>query len=161
MAELTVESPLGPLALVEARNAVVELAWREAETESNTPLLKRVRDELRKYFAGELKEFSAPLNPAGTEFQKTVWHEMCQIPYGRARTYGDVAKNLSSSPRAVGTACGRNPIPIIIPCHRIVGANGQLTGYTGAGGTKTKAYLLNLESDQKSLSLSQQNDIRP
>ncbi len=149
---LTLESPLGPLTLMEDDGAIVKLAWCKAETESDTTLLKAAGNELKEYFTGDLKMFSVPLNPAGTEFQKSVWHEICQIPYGIALTYGEVAKNLSSSPRAVGSACGRNPIPIIIPCHRIVGANGHLTGYTGAGGTETKSFLLDLESDQKSFS---------
>jgi methylated-DNA-[protein]-cysteine S-methyltransferase len=154
MPELTVNSPLGPLTLVEADGAIVELDWRQAHKEGPSQLLKSAQDELASYFAGELDNFSVPLNPEGTDFQKRVWQQMVEIAYGNALTYGDVAKNLSSSPRAVGGACGKNPIPIIIPCHRIIGANDKLTGYTGAGGTKTKSFLLDLESHQAELPLA-------
>jgi methylated-DNA-[protein]-cysteine S-methyltransferase len=154
MPELTVNSPLGPLILIEANGAIIELDWRQAVKEEQTQLLKSAQAELAAYFAGELDDFSLPLNPNGTVFQKRVWQQMVETPYGAAVTYGDVAKNLSSSPRAVGGACGRNPIPIIIPCHRIIGANDKLTGYTGAGGTKTKSFLLDLESHQAELPLA-------
>jgi methylated-DNA-[protein]-cysteine S-methyltransferase len=154
MPELTVNSPLGPLTLVEADGAIIELDWRPAHKEERSQLLKSAHAELTCYFAGQLDNFSFPLNPEGTVFQKRVWHQMVEIPYGEALTYGDVAKNLSSSPRAVGGACGQNPIPIIIPCHRIIGANDKLIGYTGAGGTRTKSFLLDLESHQAELPLA-------
>ena len=88
---------------------------------------------------------SPPLAPEGTDFQRKVWDAMCAIPYGETRAYGDLADDLSSSARAVGTACGRNPIPVIVPCHRVIGKSGALTGYTGAGGLATKQFLLVLE----------------
>ncbi|NKB20345.1 MAG: methylated-DNA--[protein]-cysteine S-methyltransferase [Alphaproteobacteria bacterium] len=157
MRELSVNSPLGPLTVIEADGAIIELDWRRTKNEESSLLLETAADEISHYFNGSLKTFSVPLNPVGTEFQKSVWQQMCEIPYGEALSYGDVAKRLSSSPRAVGTACGRNPIPIIIPCHRIVGANGSMTGYTGAGGTKTKSFLLDLESNQAALPLVQPN----
>ncbi|MGB0577182.1 MAG: methylated-DNA--[protein]-cysteine S-methyltransferase [Alphaproteobacteria bacterium] len=153
MPECTVNSPLGPLALIEQDGAIIELDWRRARQEESSSLLSSARDELKNYFAGALKTFSIPLNPKGTPFQKRVWQQMVEIPYGEALTYGEVARNLSSSPRAVGTACGRNPVPIIIPCHRIVGAGGKLTGYTGAGSIRTKSFLLELETNQPQLGL--------
>ena len=154
MPELRIDSPLGPLTLVEDNGAIVELDWRPAKTEESTNLLKTAAAQLSRYFAGDLKSFSVPVNPTGTEFQTRVWQQICKVPYGQALTYGAVAKNLVSSPRAVGAACGRNPIPIIIPCHRIVGANRSLTGYSGVGGIKTKSFLLSLESDQATLPLA-------
>jgi methylated-DNA-[protein]-cysteine S-methyltransferase len=158
MPELTVNSPLGPLTLIEADGAIIGLDWRYAVKEERSNLLKTGKAELEAYFTSALETFSLPVNPQGTAFQKQVWQQMIEIPYGQALTYGDVAKNLSSSPRAVGTACGRNPIPIIIPCHRIMGANGKLTGYTGAGGTKTKSFLLDLESHQARLPLADKSE---
>jgi methylated-DNA-[protein]-cysteine S-methyltransferase len=154
MPELTVTSPLEPLTLVEADGAIIELDWGQTHNEERSQLLKSAQAELTSYFTGELENFSLPLNPVETVFQKKVWHQMVEIPYGEALKYGDVAKNLSSSPRAVGGACGRNPIPIIIPCHRIIGTNDKLTGYTSAGGTKTKSFLLDLESHQAELPLA-------
>jgi methylated-DNA-[protein]-cysteine S-methyltransferase len=153
MPECTVNSPIGPLALIEQDGAIIELDWRRARQEESSSLLSSARDELENYFAGALKTFSIPLNPKGTPFQKRVWQQMVEIPYGEALTYGEVARNLSLSPRAVGTACGRNPVPIIIPCHRIVGPGGKLTGYTGAGGIRTKSFLLELETNQPQLDL--------
>jgi methylated-DNA-[protein]-cysteine S-methyltransferase len=158
MPELTVNSPLGPLTLIEADGAIIELDWRRAVKEEPSKFLKTGKDELEGYFSAELKTFSLPVNPKGTAFQKQVWEQMVKIPYGQVLTYGNVAKTLSSSPRAVGTACGRNPIPIIIPCHRFMGANGKLTGYTGAGGTKTKSFLLDLESHQARLPLAYKSE---
>ena len=158
MPELTVNSPLGPLTLTETDGAIIELDWRQASKEERSRLLKSAQAELTSYFAGELEKFSLPLNPKGTDFQKQVWLQMIEIPYGKALTYGNVAKSLSSSPRAVGGACGRNPIPIVIPCHRVIGANHKLTGYTGAGGTKTKSFLLGLESYQAELPLAHKSE---
>ena len=86
-----------------------------------------------------------PLAPAGSQHQKKVWAEICAIPFGGYRTYGDLASEIGSSARAVGTACGKNPIPIIVPCHRILGSNGRIGGYSGRGGTTTKHRLLRHE----------------
>ena len=104
-----------------------------------------VRDQFARYFAGSLTEFDLPLNPVGTAFQKRVWAALVQIPYGETRSYGKtaVAIGVPSASRAVGLANGRNPIPIIVPCHRVIGANGSLTGF--AGGLDTKRWLLSHE----------------
>ena len=101
--------------------------------------------QLKAYLAGELREFSLELNPVGTDFQKRVWDALCRIPYGEVRSYGDLAASLGkpSASRAVGAANGRNPLPLIVPCHRVIGADGSLTGY--AFGTDIKRRLLEIE----------------
>ncbi len=138
-------SPLGPLTLFEEAGAIVALEWGRAATSKATPLLEETRDQLNAYFDGKLKNFDLPLRPAGSAFQRAVWGQLTRIPFGRARSYGDIAKAISSASRAVGGACGKNPIPIIIPCHRVVGKGGKLTGYSGGDGVSAKKALLDLE----------------
>lgn len=145
MASLTLASPLGPLTLTEEDKRIIALDWGDRGAGDKTPLLSRARDQLTEYFRGTRRTFDLPLALVGTSFQRGVWQAMCAIPYGETRAYGDLADDLSSSARAVGTACGRNPIPVIIPCHRVIGKSGALTGYTGAGGIDTKQFLLSLE----------------
>ena len=145
MPELIFNSPIGLLTLVETDSAITSLEWRKSGANQETTLLLLAKKELAQYFGGELKVFTAPLDPSGTAFQKRVWKTIMAIPYGEQRTYRDIANILNSSPRAVGGACGRNPIPVIIPCHRVVGSNGDLTGYTAADGIKTKSFLLEHE----------------
>lgn len=113
--------------------------------EAETPLIKEAAQQLRSYFAGELKDFSLPLAPVGTKFQKKVWKALCEIPYGKTASYKEIAVKVGSpqAARAVGLANNRNPIPIVIPCHRVIGADGSLTGY--AGGLALKQRLLNIE----------------
>lgn len=113
--------------------------------EAETPLIKEAAQQLSSYFAGELKDFSLPLAPVGTNFQKKVWKALCEIPYGKTASYKEIAVKVGSpqAARAVGLANNRNPIPIIIPCHRVIGADGSLTGY--AGGLALKQRLLNIE----------------
>ena len=142
---LSLQSPLGPMTLTEIDGQVTSLEWRWEKIQEETGLLAIARDQLADYFDGRLTNFALPLSPHGTPFQHRVWRAMCDIPYGEVRSYGDLAKVLKTAPRAVGTACGRNPLPVFIPCHRVVGANGALTGYTGADGLASKDYLLNLE----------------
>lgn len=110
-----------------------------------TPLLKEAKAQLDAYFAGRLKAFDLPLAPAGTEFQMKVWNALCDIPYGETITYGQLAGRIgnANASRAVGMANSRNPLPVFIPCHRVVGAGGKLTGYTG--GLDIKEKLLQLE----------------
>jgi methylated-DNA-[protein]-cysteine S-methyltransferase len=104
--------------------------------------------QLDTYFAGELKAFDLPLMPKGTDFQESVWHALTEIPYGETWSYGQLATHLGKpkASRAVGAANGMNPIPVIIPCHRVIGASGKLTGF--GGGMETKQFLLELESGQ-------------
>jgi methylated-DNA-[protein]-cysteine S-methyltransferase len=144
VAQISLHSPLGDLSLSEDDGAIVALDWGWGRDQCATPLLKEAVRQLHAYFDGALKKFDLPLNPYGSSFEKNVWRRMCKIPYGEVLRYGEVAKTLGSSARAVGTACGRNPIPIIIPCHRIVAASG-LGGYSGAGGGETKVALLRIE----------------
>ena len=109
------------------------------------PVLEETKRWLGEYFRGNIPNKSLPLNPTGTDFQKRVWKRLLAIPYGATVTYGELAKALGcKSAQAVGGAVGRNPISILIPCHRVVGANGSLTGY--AGGVEKKKYLLNIEA---------------
>ncbi len=154
MAETTYHSPLGPLRLRESDGRLTRLDWAPAvETEllpeagprtDETPLLNRAVHQLNAYFFCGLRHFDLPLAPQGTAFQRAVWQQMQAIPYGDTRTYGELARWLRNAPRAVGRACGRNPIPIIVPCHRVVASDG-LGGYSGDGGTDTKQWLLELE----------------
>ena len=153
MLRLSVHSPLGPLTIVEDDDAIVALEWGWTRDVSETGLLGLAGDQLASYFDGVLTKFSLPLAPSGTSFQRQVWASMTRIPYGETLSYGGVAEEIDSSPRAVGTACGRNPIPIIIPCHRVVGNAGALVGYSGGEGVETKRYLLAHESSQQSMAI--------
>jgi methylated-DNA-[protein]-cysteine S-methyltransferase len=153
MLRLSVHSPLGPLTIVEDDDAIVALEWGWTRDVSETGLLGLAGDQLASYFGGDLTNFSLPLAPSGTSFQRQVWASMTRIPYGKTLSYGGVAEEIDSSPRAVGTACGRNPIPIIIPCHRVVGNGGALVGYSGGEGVETKRYLLAHESRQQSMAI--------
>ena len=141
---LTVSSPLGELTVFEEGGAIVALEWGRARSIPQKPsaLLKRAARQLDEYFAGARTAFDLPLKPAGTAFQRRVWARLASIPQGRVETYGAIAKKLRSGARAVGGACGANPIPILIPCHRVLGAGGGLGGYSGEGGVATKRFLL-------------------
>jgi methylated-DNA-[protein]-cysteine S-methyltransferase len=112
----------------------------------NNPLLKRAAEQLRAYFAGELQSFDLPLDMQGTAFQKSVWQQLLEIPYGETRSYSFVARALGApkAVRAVGAANGRNPMAIVVPCHRVIGAHGSLVGY--GGGLEVKQFLLDLEA---------------
>jgi methylated-DNA-[protein]-cysteine S-methyltransferase len=116
------------------------------ERNDRHPLLLETLRQLRAYFGGSLREFDLPLDPAGTDFQKRVWLELLKIPYGETRSYSEVAIAVGSpkAVRAVGAANGANPIPIVVPCHRVIGSSGKLTGY--GGGLELKKRLLDLES---------------
>ena len=142
--QLSLHSAFGDLTLSESDGAIVALDWGWAPRQSETPLLEKARAALERYLLGDAESFDLPLEPAGTAFQIRVWQAMRHIPAGEVRTYGALATELSSGARAVGTACGANPIPILIPCHRVVAANG-LGGYSGDGGLATKTALLRLE----------------
>ena len=155
------DTPVGRLLLTEENGALVTIDWiNENRSEVNgseapangrrTPTLPRALRLLERYFAGEPVAFDLPLAPAGTSFQQRVWMAMRAIPPGETVTYGELARRLGSEPRAVGGACGANPLPIVIPCHRVVAANGA-GGYSGCGGLATKARLLALENGQAPL----------
>lgn len=138
-------SPVGDLTLFEEDGALIVVEWGWAPDGDPTPLLSLSKQQLEEYFAGTRRMFDLPMRPGGTQFQVAVCNAMLRIPYGELRTYGEIADDTSSAPRAVGGACGRNPIPILIPCHRVVGANGKLTGFSGGKGVSTKRTLLTLE----------------
>ena len=153
-------SPLGEITMVCDENALVRLSlpgqegFPRSTERRDHPILTRTRDWLHRYFAGEAPEPSElPLKPRGTPFRELVWELLLQIPYGQTLSYGALAKKAADilgkpkmSAQAVGQAVGANPIPIIIPCHRVVGADGSLTGY--AGGIQYKSYLLELEAPE-------------
>lgn len=146
------DSPLGTLCISADEKGITGLAFGDRPLSDaiagQTPLLKEAARQLDEYFAGTRRLFDLPLNPTGTLFQKKVWDALVQIPYGKTQTYGQIASTAGNPKacRAVGMANNRNPIAIIIPCHRVVGANGTLTGY--AGGLDKKEFLLNLEREK-------------
>jgi len=144
MNSLSISSPIGNLVLDEDRGTLIAIRWADEPAGNGSPLLAEAARQLDAYFAGKLSSFDLPLRPAGSDFETRVWTQMQQIPYGETRCYGDLAAAIRSAPRAVGGACGRNPIPIVIPCHRVLGKAG-LGGYSGSGGLKTKQALLALE----------------
>jgi methylated-DNA-[protein]-cysteine S-methyltransferase len=157
MSWTVIESPVGELRLVETNGAISQIEFEpfrdhdgrpRGDRDDTHPLLVEAARQLRAYFARDLKEFDLPLAPVGSDFQQRVWKELCEIGYGETSSYGELAHRLGKSnaaSRAVGLANGRNPIPIVIPCHRVIGANGTLTGY--AGGLDRKQKLLELEQD--------------
>jgi len=145
---LTCDAPIGRIWIAEEGGALTDLSFKpvpEAE-ELETPLLKRAAVQLAEYFSGNRRRFDLPLDARGTAFQKLVWRALEDIPYGATRSYGDIARAVGkpAACRAVGQANNKNPIAIIIPCHRVIGADGGLTGY--GGGLGVKQFLLELEN---------------
>jgi len=157
----TMNSPVGQLTLIASAHGLAAILWEDEDPErvplqplerdDTHPLLIETERQLTLYFAGRLETFSVPLDFTGTEFQKKVWTALTTIPFGETRSYRDIAEQIGNpkAVRAVGAANGRNPISIIAPCHRVIGANGKLTGF--AGGLEAKALLLKLESGGKEL----------
>src|SRR5690242_4675101 len=148
MARTVVDSPIGPLGLVASDTALEALFFdgRRVRPEGRSPVLVDAARQLEAYFAGELVEFDLPLELHGTEFNRRCWLALASIPYGQTVSYGEQARRLglgSDAARAVGAANGRNPIPLVLPCHRVIGADGSLTGF--GGGLDTKRFLLELE----------------
>lgn len=143
----SVETPIGPLLLSARDGCLSGVAFSaSAEARSTEPVLLEAETQLDAYFAGELERFELPLAPRGTEFQRSVWEALRQIPYGSTTTYSELAAAIGrpSACRAVGAANGRNPLAVIVPCHRVIGAAGGLTGY--GGGLERKRLLLALEA---------------
>jgi methylated-DNA-[protein]-cysteine S-methyltransferase len=148
------DSPIGPLLLAGDGEALSLLGFPEGKMRrqhepgwlESPEKFRKVRKQLDDYFAGRLDRFDVPLAPKGTEFQETVWQALTEIPFGETWSYGELARRIGKpkASRAVGAANGVNPIPIIIPCHRVIGASGKLTGF--GGGLLTKQYLLDLEA---------------
>lgn len=142
--QLEVTSPFGPLTLTQSEGAIVALDWQSSSVSSETSLLREAADQLAAYFEKRLNSFDLPLQPRGDAFQQSVCQAMLNIPYGETTTYGAIAEKLNTYGQPVGNACGANTIPIIIPCHRVLAANG-LGGYSGEGGVERKIELLKLE----------------
>ena len=142
------DTPVGKLCIGEEDGYITRVTWNHIPMEfvlEETELILCCKQQIDEFFAGERKAFDLPLAPMGTEFQKKVWAALEEIPYGETRTYGEIAAAVGNpkAARAVGMANNKNPIAIIIPCHRVVGANGKLVGY--AGGMERKMFLLELE----------------
>ena len=142
------DTSVGKICIGEENGAITRVTWSKTPSdalEGETPLILQCKKQLEEYFAGERKAFHLPLALKGTAFQQKVWNALTEIPYGETRTYGEIAAAVGNpkGARAVGMANNKNPIGIIIPCHRVVGANGKLVGY--AGGMEKKAFLLELE----------------
>jgi methylated-DNA-[protein]-cysteine S-methyltransferase len=154
-----IPSPVGNLKLIADRDGLAAILWEndnpsrvriKADTEDNeNPILVETEKQLNEYFEGKRETFSVPLHPIGTEFQNKVWEALTTIPFGETRSCSQIAEQVSSprGVRAVGAANGKNPISIIVPCHRVIGASGELTGF--AGGLDVKAQLLRLESSDR------------
>ena len=146
------DTPVGKLCIGEEDDSITRVTWSKVPQEyiqEETELILNCKIQLEEYFAGNRKQFDLPLAPKGTDFQKRVWKALTDIPYGETRTYGEIAAAVGSpkAARAVGMANNKNPIGIIVPCHRVVGADGKLVGY--AGGMEKKEWLLNLEQEKR------------
>lgn len=136
---------MGDITVFEEDGAIVSLDWGWVPDQDASALLQQARAQLDAYFDGELKRFDLPLAPAGTPYRQAVWQALCDIPYGQTRSYQDIAAVVGGSARSVGQANGHNPIPLIIPCHRVVAAS-HIGGYSGGDGLPTKRWLLALEN---------------
>ncbi|SKA27507.1 methylated-DNA--[protein]-cysteine S-methyltransferase [Novilysobacter spongiicola] len=150
----TIDSPVGPLMLAASNDGLRAIEFHPSRhhvrrgpdwQEGDHPLLALARTQLREYFAGSRRSFDLPLAPRGTDFQRSVWLALAEIPFGSTQSYAALAARVGrpSATRAVGAANGRNPLPIVLPCHRVIGADGSLTGF--GGGLPTKRFLLELE----------------
>lgn len=158
----TMPSPVGVLKLVASERGLAAVLWENDDPkrvplgplaeDASHPVLRETERQLNDYFGGKREQFSVPLDFSGTDFQKRVWRALTTIPFGETRSYGQIAAQIGQprAVRAVGAANGRNPISIIAPCHRVIGANGKLTGF--AGGLEVKASLLGLEAKDEILS---------
>ena len=160
MISKVIDSPIGCLQLVANDHALSELNWPEQHTEElaqsskRSKILDHAEEELRRYFEGQLQIFNVPLTPTGSAFQQQVWARLAMIEWGKTCSYKAIASGINkpTATRAVGTAIGKNPLPIFIPCHRVVGSDGSLTGFSG--GINLKRLLLAHESDQRNLALA-------
>nr|WP_269814682.1 methylated-DNA--[protein]-cysteine S-methyltransferase [Bowmanella yangjiangensis] len=146
-------SPIGLMELCAVEQGLQAITFVDAQTqaETDTPILKKAAEQLAEYFDGRRQDFDLPLAARGTAFQQQVWHALVSIPFGQTGSYLDIARKIGNpaAVRAVGAANGKNPLSIVVPCHRIIGSNGNLTGY--AGGLERKAWLLQHEQSQQRL----------
>lgn len=139
-----IDTRFGKLSITEDTGAITRLTWDQPADGTPTSLLQEAETQIREYEAGQREQFDLPLRIGGSAFQQAVCDAMLAIPFGYTRTYGEIAKDLGHPAQAVGQACGANPIAIIIPCHRVMGAKG-LTGFSGGDGVETKVALLRHE----------------
>ena len=151
------ETPIGPLT-IELTGEALTLLEFGAHGEATPDTARRglgaeTARQIEAYFAGKLKQFDLPLRAEGTPFRQKVWQALRDVPYGQTRSYGEIAREVDSAPRAVGGACGANPIAIVVPCHRIVGAGGWIGGFSGGDGCATKNLLLEHEMAQPRLAV--------
>jgi len=144
MPSLSIPSPIGQLTIDANHDAIVGVRWADDPSGEPTPLLHEAARQMEECFSGKRTEFELPLKARGSAFQQKVWAAMQAIPYGQTRCYADLAEAIDSGPRAIGGACGRNPIPIVVPCHRVL-SRGGIGGYSGGEGLPTKRLLLSLE----------------
>ena len=150
MPQLSLHTPIGDVTVAEEDGAIVALDWGWGGDQRRSPLLARAEMQLQAYFDGALTRFDLPLAPAGTPYRRAVWDALWDIPYGEIRSYQDIAAKAGGSARSVGQANGRNPIPLIIPCHRVIAAT-HIGGYSGGDGLQTKRWLLALENPNRTL----------
>lgn len=141
---ISTDSPVGPLTLTAQDGRITSLDWTHCGVASQEPVLQAAVSQLAEYFNGTRTMFDLPLSPRGSAFQQGFYAALCAIPFGQTRQYGELARDLGVSAQAIGQACGANPIPILIPCHRVLGANG-LGGFSGRGGVEAKVALLRRE----------------
>ncbi len=145
MPYLSFASPFGDYTLFEDGGAIVVIESGRAGGGKHTRLLDRTRKQLDEYFDGKRRKFDIPIAPRGTPYQLKAWAAIARIPYGQTRSYGEIAHDTDSGPRAVGTACRVSPISILIPCHRVIGAGGAIGGWSSVTGLDGKRALLKLE----------------
>ncbi|MBL4787545.1 MAG: methylated-DNA--[protein]-cysteine S-methyltransferase [Kordiimonadaceae bacterium] len=145
MSQLSMHTPIIDLTITELDGSIISMDWGWSPFQETSLLLQEAKRQLDLYFDGDLQVFDLPIKPMGTPHQEKVWRAMMEIPFGEVATYGELAKKIGSAAQPVGSACGRNPLPILVPCHRVVGASGNFGGYSGDGGLYTKRALLVLE----------------
>ncbi len=144
MPAITFPTPIGQMTVISTDGFITAIDWHRPHADDSTPELEEARRQLTAYFDGSLTEFDLPLRVEGSAFQRDVCDQIAAIPYGETRSYGEIAKALGAPAQAVGGGCGGNPIPVIIPCHRVLGATG-LGGFSARGGVETKVWLLKHE----------------
>ena len=150
MSSYVFKSIIGNIELVSSKNRIIAVnRTRKKPNKTEDKLLKRSALQIKMYLARKRRSLNFPTRQMGTKFQNRVWNYLQGIPYGRTTTYGDIARKLRTSPRAVGGALGRNNLMMTVPCHRVVGSDGKLTGFTSVGGLSTKRNLLNIEQKTK------------
>ncbi|CAB4893095.1 unannotated protein [freshwater metagenome] len=144
----SLDTPIGPITLIAQGQKIVRVELgKKARAEGSAEVLTEAKKQIAAYFAGKLERFTVPIEAVGTEFQKSVWKEIAKIGFGRKLSYGQIATKIGNpaASRAVGAAVGSNPTPLLVGCHRVLGSNGRITGFTGGKGIKTKAWLLDHE----------------